>query len=1070
MSVVFPLVTVLLLFLSFCFHVNTAFGIVPSPAPLVGDQGEVDEKQTGFRDMFVCSALLPSTLVAYCLVHLTCSSPVVIFLAYLLGGAARASLAFSPHPVSNYGYMFILDAVLNAFAIALVVQDRKKLLVAFPPAKAREFIFYTLPSNIFSTLGLCSFLVGETCSCLTQKAYGQESQLQCRDAEGSNLTFALACVAFLGTRILILPFTETPYTLSDVIRFDLPIGAQLQIILLYFGVMLTVVIYGSQNDMQADASFPEEARWYVMTNDGRELTQLIAWALIVAYIVTACISFDVWGSGTALASFSPRLLNAGQRLRGSMRTLKRVRFAPIYRAWLAGVAFLSSLPQLLALIEACRITPVDPEPFRGSLQMSWLYGFCVVINAFAASAYIISTPSKWNTRNTVVYFTTLIMNITFTLGSVLLLNSPKRSIDIFNCSLFFVATFLLYQLLRAGVAHIAVYSQNAIECHLKRCFVVLVGTSWTLIYLSSEVAGCTLCSSSNMLGQCLKLTAANFTTALHIAMSCIVFIATSISHANVSIADVASFREIGAGYVISGGLQSISFLLAFYAFGARPKDKTSDLYNFAERGKSLDTRAAHQAEMDSSVVIEILKYVVGLIWVIILIWQTKHLRRKVRGYSEAAGLLQDDDGEGASNSVVSDLWRRVMASLNGWVKRKRVGDEEARVSPVISSIFLAIAILCSIHPWIAACLIIAHGKEEMSMFALNWTATIYHWGLDYKFVAFMTSFIYVFSDLETNDTGKWRYRDVHLFLFVFNQVLESYCSYYLADEKTIFGEFVIIAGITALAISGTFHRRKALALDRTSRRKHVYEITIPVFLAVAAPLTYLTAEMASCDLLIHRITQLKTEVMTVGGHNDYCEGLWLTTSPLLMFTCALELPKILNVGGEMSLTLENISKLDLNFESSVRLLSLAVAGVYAVVSYGLRSVHAASDFERTNFSGFCVILAVAIFAESVGKLRRVCNIKAWNEPAGKARRRKSFSNRDPIRRCGSSTVEERRIEGAHKSVWEGGTRGLTNGSNKLAPAGTRGIAQELERERKRERDSAFEGVFGRESDANDSVL
>ena len=121
---------------------------------------------------------------------------------------------------------------------------------------------------------------------------------------------------------------------------------------------------------------------------------------------------------------------------------------------------------------------------------------------------------------------------------------------------------------------------------------------------------------------CQSLSDANYTVVVQLTASSLHYLIKEISYINTSFAEAVALRNVDAGYTIGVLSRALSWFVAFFMFGARPRDGTTSSTYYA-----------------SSLYFHL------ILWVFIVMWERYHLLKKIRDNQIAVGEHEVDEGD-----------------------------------------------------------------------------------------------------------------------------------------------------------------------------------------------------------------------------------------------------------------------------------------------------------------------------------------------------------------------------------------------------------------------------------------
>jgi hypothetical protein len=169
----------------------------------------------------------------------------------------------------------------------------------------------------------------------------------------------------------------------------------------------------------------------------------------------------------------------------------------------------------------------------------------------------------------------------------------------------------------------------------------------------------------------------------------------------------------------------------------------------------------------------------------------------------------------------------------------------------------------------------------------------------------------------------------------------------------------------ALFLGGFANKLRQKIISETTeeeRRTHVYNVVFPAALKIIPPAIVITSEVNTCWLMSYfessEESLLKTKLE--------CEGIAAGTMPILLmlFTLCAWPIAIVRSNKARGITLESITKMELNVAEICQVVVLGIYGLYAVTAYVLREKKPANltSLGTVAFVVFTNVLAVAMAA------------------------------------------------------------------------------------------------------------
>jgi len=113
-----------------------------------------------------------------------------------------------------------------------------------------------------------------------------------------------------------------------------------------------------------------------------------------------------------------------------------------------------------------------------------------------------------------------------------------------------------------------------VEDHLMKSAVAICSLTGPAIFLFAETFSC-YTNEEDFELSCKRLYECNFTVSVHLFASALLFISSHITHRHINMTDIISLRNVDAGFIVLGSLQSLAWLIAMFLFGARPRDEVT---------------------------------------------------------------------------------------------------------------------------------------------------------------------------------------------------------------------------------------------------------------------------------------------------------------------------------------------------------------------------------------------------------------------------------------------------------------------------------------------------------------
>jgi hypothetical protein len=805
------------------------------------------------------------------------------------------------------------------------------------------------------------------------------------------------------------------------VKFDFTFGEMMQVVVALISMFLAIFIFASSQD----DGFEEDGELLTSYSGRSALKWTFKFALF-SFMVTLALSENVvFSKLTCSVDMPPSLKSATEYWRGMMRGRSSAELAPFIRGALIVMTAVSLIPTFSAFTLVLETShSVDAE------KASWLTFFGLILNYGFASILCYARPtSRGKHRFEDAFFlVTTFLNIGLAVVTHVL--HDRATISVTNSVLFGCGTIVLFFFVRTTRTFIALHTDVQISQHMKKSVVACMAVAGPSLYLFAETAGCVL-TEENFMQQCARLQDCNWAVTFQLLTSAVFYTGTGITHANITSSDLMSLQKVDAGSYFRGLLQVASWLMALVLFGARPRNIQS-----GEEGEIIEDRLVGVAIA--------MRYVLIVLWFLILSWEYLHIRHMVHVDRVLAGTSEKYDGIARG---VAARWKNGWEVLDDWVKRQAVGADQARVATVYKwGLFLS-SWTALVPIFVSLVLYFVKGGDD------NLAVLGYMLWVSLKVPCFASSVGFQFLDLSDpeNEYRRWKYIDFHAYIIIFGTVLEMVVGALLFDYFSFISGVLLICTITVVRMAA--HQRKKMMADASvaERSEHIYLTVVPTTLSLIVPVSFMTSELSTCW------TRSYLQSDATGGlllDNTDCDGISVGISPLMLLIAATGMIKVifLTSRGTKVFAMEDISVLNVSATEVAQIFVLGICSSYALVAYGLRRERVIDEYgsDGWGFNIFCVLLVLVIGLNSCKK-----NDAGIEEDLRKTTTPRQSSSATAATKRGS--VSDRRTVGVTKSIWEGGSRG-TGSRGSMKSYSTRGILNELNSEEKGTAGEIFEGI------------
>ena len=648
-------------------------------------------------------------------------------------------------------------------------------------------------------------------------------------------------------------------------------------------------------------------------------------------------------------------------------------------------------PAIFAVVMA-RFEEEDDEKEYAKRALSFvLYGWIMSIGF--AMFFTYSTPKGKQAAEDRFFVGVALTNSALVTTAHTLLKDFDTGTSV-NVALLAIGSATMLPLVRVTRAYIAMHSDAHIEEHLIKSAAAIGGLLGPAIFLSAETLSCYTSEDDHDVA-CDRLQHANFAVSFHLICSAIFYLATGIAYRHLSMDDILSLRNVDAGFVVRGLLQSLSWVIAMVMFGSRPRDDPAE----------------GETEVFLTKIAGAMKCSVVLIWVVLCVWEYFHTKHKVHRDHVLSGEREEEEG---GEGGLAQRWAMVWGGLNEYVKSRAVDGKKARASHLYSRVALAGAWLLSVVPAVVA--LVAAGVQGKDS---NLAFLFYLLSRSVQWVAGTLYGAYMLLDLEPDR----RVAGINAYVMGVGACINVPVAFVLGESVG----FEVVGALAFICFSrfmGGVRLKASAHPVEEERREHVNKVC-SVILRLLAPLLVMGSEMAWC--------WLKTYLESGEGEGEFmkddlrCRGIYYGCDALIIlivFTGALPL---LTVNATSTLTLENMCKFKLSIIEVVQVGALGVYSVYAMGYYAARQERVVGDAEGPIKFGMMGMITAAFIGGFL--LKKVEDSEDGEDVAS--------------RQSSGSVISDRISVGAEKTVWEGGMKGA-KGMGRIKRASSRGIAKETE--------------------------
>jgi len=672
-----------------------------------------------------------------------------------------------------------------------------------------------------------------------------------------------------------------------------------------------------------------------------------------------------------------------------MRTRSRVAFAPFIRGVLILFSLLFLLPAILTVVLAC--TEEEDDEKESAKRALPLVFYAWMMSIGFATYFAYSTPKGKQTAEDGFVVGIALANAALVVTALAILDEFTATNSL-NLALFVTASAASLPLVRVTRTYISMHSDAHIEEHLIKSTAAIGGLLGPAIFLFAETFSCHTSEDDHEIA-CGRLRESNFAVSFHLLWSAIFYLGTGIVYRHLSMDEILSLRNVDAGFVVRGLLQSLAWVIGMVMFGSRPRDAPGE----------------GQTEVILTMIAGGMKYMVVLIWVVLCVWEIFHTKHKVHTDLVLSGEREEGEGGGG---WVAQRWSRVWGRLNEFVKSRAVDGKKARASPLYSRIALLWTWLLSLGPAVAMTVaVIVQGKDS------NTANLFFRLSTSAIFVATILYVAYMLLDLEPDR----RVAGINTYVLAGAVWIRVPVAFVMGESPG----FSVVAALAYLGFSRFMGGVRLKASEHPvekERHEHVFTACNAV-LKLLAPLIVMSSEMISCWLKSYLESgEVEGELMK---EDRQCRGIYYGCDGLMTLIVLTGGLPLLTVNAKSTLALENMCKFKLSIIEVVKVGALGVFGVYALGCYATRQARDPSDAEPLIKVG----MIAALFASFIGGFL----LKKGEDGEGVASRQNS-----------GSVMGDRISVGVQKSVWEGGMKGAT-GMGRITRTSTRGIAKEIER-------------------------
>ena len=949
----------------------------------------------------------------------------------ILTATSRCLLVLTPTCLGGgYGAFYGIDGCLFALIASLIYRSRRVAASSsFSHDKLCAFVYVTVPTTLISAAAALCFIFGESLSCLREKgdavnsdfelcddgalafssSCGDYKMNECDDVIESNtlVTWCFLLVAF--TQILVLPFLETSYTTASLVRFDMAIGEQLQLISFAFIMLLGTFIFASSQD-----DGYEIENQVLTSRTGRSVFRGAARVSIFFFVVCTAVSQNMFGTSDFVSTKLAPLAALGQRLRSRLRTLHSARLAPIIRVAMCGLSIVCLIPATVTIVLATLGRVGEAE------KAALLVVFAYYMHLAFAGVYFVSTP-KGKASASCLHchaFDSLILPLGgqtsekwFFVVSVgihwlLVLFGVHVQAGILGWTIAIVkvileglATFFLYFALDAYRSFMVLHTDSQIDRQFAASIGVLAGTIGPALFMFAEAAGCILTEDDP--GQCERLSAANSTVMIQLLASSLHFLGTGIAHLYLTMDDIVALNT-DVGNVVRGLALATTWTIALVAFGARPRGDTL--------GSCEDADLEAAAEEQLLKVTLLLRYCLGGFWFSLMGWETIHLNHEIRKEQLDSRMRSGSETEERSKNWLATRWTSLVGRSKAFVETLTASTEQAKASPLFSWIACSIMWLLIAPNFVALFTLGINGWRPT-----NFGALVCRLAVSCRLGMMGCFACSYFMDLEEREGET--YMALHLFVPIVSSVLELiYVA--IVYEGVPYANLGIVVATVAFVRIAVVQRRKAISeTSPKERREHIYGVVFGAGVSLITPSIFMMSEMCVC--------YLKAHFMIEGGEFDetdpQCYRVLIGVQPLqgllLIVTCS----SVFYANAQSPFTLENIAQLRITWMQGVEVVLYGGCALFALLFYALRKPGVVAVYQVVGVMVFTVMLVSALAMSGY----------------------RPTSSTDDDEDEGGALAERTSGQAARKSLWEGGSMGAQKRLTMKTPS-KRGLRAERE--------------------------
>ncbi|GMI21448.1 hypothetical protein TeGR_g9945, partial [Tetraparma gracilis] len=858
------------------------------------------------------------------------------------------------HWIQRDDRRFLVEPVAAVVPLAIIAYARhRQLLATFAPQDLDKFVFSTVPTALVSALMSVLFVSGETASCLLDKlndhdnsdfgcrneeddifaniwckiqkvdggknpATGQKyscnfdnNMCQCYDTMTSNEVFSYMFVSAAFAQIMILPFLPTQYTVDHLFRFDLMFSEQVQIIVSGLGAVAALWMFASSSD----AGYTDDLQPLTSFN-GRASLQRFVTKTIVIVLFTSIVS-EFSKSKNAM----PCLTKITERIRGSMRTRSRTKFAPAVRYVLMFMVILSWAPLVIELWFQIQVKTGSSNFVvnfaEDAEKIGQMYAYCGVVTVTFASFNLLSnlaSNARWDRTVYVISITIMCTLAGVTTGYLVFDDNASEDskglgfeewtpLALANVVLIFSGAIGIFFVMNIGREYIGLHSEAQVNMHMQQSVKVIMAVIGPIIFLFSETM------------------ASNFVTVLQFSLSAIFFLGTEISNQHLTRQDKIAMRGVDVGVTCRGFLIALTWFLALVAFGSRPREVTRlDLQNYDDNNNPAEAKA----EMKIVVVATIIGYLVVGIWFVIVAWERHHIKHKINTDNIMSRTSSTADASAAS--IGQRAWKGLWEGLTAWLLKHEVKNEEPRASGLFTAMVAACTWTATVPIVVSVLAIIVEGGDS------KYAVLGYRLWMMVKCFCFTSAAVYCFMDLrETRGVG---YAHFHASIVVFASAAETIAVSQIYSTREGITNSANMLFSVGCAVWAIVQRGRALRRSPGVRRKHVYTTVVHAALAVGTPLVVITSEVAVCWL--RASFECVDEDVSCMKHSSKCDGVAFGANPLVWLMVLTSMHTVFYMDAKDTLALNKIARLKLDVLSGLQFAIFGSCAIYAVVKYAMR--------------------------------------------------------------------------------------------------------------------------------------